>query len=67
MSLKAFHILFIVASTLLALAVGAWGVQRYLTEGSGSHLVLGVAFFALGLALVVYGVRFFGKLRRLAE
>ena len=65
LGLKGFHIFFIVASILLALGVGAWGVQRYLEEGSRMGLGMGVLFFVVGFVLMVYGVRYFGKLRRL--
>lgn len=62
MSLKAFHILFIVLSVGLTLVVGAWGVQQYVREGSNGGLILAGIFFASGFLLVVYGVRFFKKL-----
>ncbi len=65
LGLKGFHIVFIVASILLALAVGAWGAQQYVQEGSVTGLWTAVLFFLAGALLVVYGVRYFGKLRRL--
>jgi hypothetical protein len=65
LSLKGFHIFFIVASILLCLAVGAWGAQQFLQSGSGVGLATAVVFFIAGFALLVYGIRYFGKLRRL--
>ncbi len=65
LSLRSFHVVFIVASILMALWVGAWGVQRYLEIGSQEGLATGVVFFLCGFVLLIYGIRFFGKLRSL--
>lgn len=65
MSLKAFHIVFIVASILLSFLVGAWGVQQYRSVGSVSALGVGVFFYVAGIGLVVYALRFVRKLREL--
>ena len=65
LSLKGFHIFFIVASIVLSLAVGAWGAQQYLQLGSIVGLVTAVVFFLVGLLLTIYGVNYFGKLRKL--
>lgn len=65
LSLSSFHIVFIVASILLSAAVGAWGVQQYLHQGSVAGLVLAIAFVASGLLLLVYGWKYFTKLRSL--
>lgn len=66
MSLKAFHILFIALSILMSALVGAWGVEKYLQEGSSSGLVLAALFFLFGLALVAYGVRFWRKVQEIS-
>jgi hypothetical protein len=58
MSLRAFHIIFIVVTVLLCLFVGLWGLR----QGS---VALGVTFLALGAALIEYGRRFFRKLREI--
>ena len=42
MSLAVFHIVFILASLLLALFAGAWGVSTYAADGSGVALTFGV-------------------------
>lgn len=65
LSLSSFHIVFIVASILLSAAVGAWGVQQYLHQGSLAGLILAVAFFLAGLLLLLYGLKYFSKLRHL--
>lgn len=58
MSLKAFHIVFIVASALLSLGFGVWALA-----GAGALSVAAVSFL-VGAALVVYGVRFLKKVTR---
>lgn len=58
MNIKGFHIVFIICSTLLAFGVGVWG----LNEG-GSFQLPGLVSFFSGIALIVYGVWFFRKLK----
>jgi hypothetical protein len=63
MSLRIFHIIFVVVCVLLALFVAVWGFRSYLVMHNSTGLVLGLLFFASGVALVVYGVKVFEKLR----
>jgi hypothetical protein len=65
LSLKSFHVFFIVVSILLSVGVGAWGVEQYLERDSAMGLWMAVLFFVAGFALVVYAVRYFGKLWRM--
>ena len=65
MSLRIFHILFIALSIALSAMVAGWGVQQYLTLGEKGGLVLAAVFFLIGCALVVYGTRYFHKLKEL--
>lgn len=65
LSLKGFHIVFIVASIVLCMMVAAWGVQRFVIDGSQAGGVMAILFAASGIALAIYGFRYFGKLRRL--
>ena len=65
LSLKGFHIFFIAASIVLSLAVGAWGARQFLQLGSIGGLVTSVVFFLAGLLLTIYGINYFGKLRKL--
>ncbi len=65
MSLKAFHIVFVVFSTLLALGVGSWCVWVDLVEGAPVYLAGAIASFVSAVALVVYGVWFYRKTKRL--
>jgi hypothetical protein len=64
MSLKAFHILFVTVSTLLAFGFGAWAIVQYVHEqSSGGQLALGIASLVVGVALIVYGRYFLRKLK----
>ncbi len=63
MSLKAFHIFFIILSTLLAVALGDWAVDDFGRSGRWVHLALGVGSFIGSGALVWYGVWFLRKLK----
>ena len=63
MSLKAFHLLFVAASAILAFGFGAWGIDAYASRGEGGSLVLGILSLLFGSALVVYGVRVRTKLK----
>ena len=65
MSLKAFHFVFIVFSTLLALSLGAWCIWVDLVEGAPVYLAGAVASFLTAVALVIYGVWFYRKMKRL--
>ncbi len=65
MSLKGFHIIFIIFSTLLALGIGAWCVWIDLVEGAPIYLAGAICSFVVAVALVVYGVWFYRKMKRL--
>ncbi|MEO8429726.1 MAG: hypothetical protein ABI651_21775 [Verrucomicrobiota bacterium] len=67
MSLKAFHIIFITASTLLAFGFGAWSLAVYFTANGGTlDFVLGSASVGAGIALIVYGKYFLKKLKNIS-
>ncbi len=65
MSLKAFHFVFIFFSTLLALALGGWCIWVDLVEGNSMYLGGAIASFVAAGALVIYGVWFYRKMKRL--
>ena len=56
MSLKAFHVVFVAASILLALGFGAWSLSNYFHGGQILDLVFGAGSLLVGVALIVYGV-----------
>jgi hypothetical protein len=65
MSLRFFHILFIVISTLMCLVVAMWAFGAYSSDGTAASLGLGILAVAGGALLVVYGDRFLKKTRNL--
>jgi len=65
-SLKAFHVFFVILSVLCALGFGAWAVADYQRTGRGGILALGVLGFAAAAALVWYGLWFLRKLKNVS-
>ena len=65
MSLKGFHIVFIIFSTLLALGIGASCIWVDLVEGAPIYLAGAILSFAAAVVLVIYGVWFYRKMKRL--
>ena len=65
MSLKVFHIVFIVFSTLLALGVGGWCIWVDLVEGAPIYLTGAICSFVVAAALIIYGIWFYWKMKRL--
>ena len=65
MSLEAFHFVFIVFSTLLALGLGGWCIWVNLVEGNSMYLGGAIGSFVAAVALVIYGVWFYRKMKRL--
>lgn len=59
MSLRTIHLLFIIASILLAFGVGYWAVGQVRT--SGEQMVLAVVCNLAGLGLLGYGIWFVRK------
>jgi hypothetical protein len=64
MSLKAFHVVFITASVLLAFFFASWCLGLGDEAGAAWHAA-GLASALTGLALVVYEAWFLRKMRRL--
>jgi uncharacterized membrane protein len=54
MSLKALHIVFIVASIVLAIGFGVWSLNEFKQEGVRSHLWFGIGSLVVGVALIFY-------------
>ena len=65
MSLRAFHLLFIGLSVLLAVYFAAWAVGQYRLEHTAIYGVSVVGALATGAGLAVYGARFQRKTRNL--
>ena len=65
MSLKAFHIVFIIFSTLLALGTGVWCLWVNLVVGAPIYVIGAIASFVVAVVLLVYGFWFYRKMKRL--
>ncbi len=67
MSLKAFHLVFIVASILLAVGFGVWSLMNFFSpEGHTRDLVLAIASAVVVLALICYERYFLKKLKNVS-
>ena len=66
MSLKAIHILFIVASTVLCFGFAAWAFWTHSNREAAvgnANLVMGICSAAVGVGLLIYGRYFLKKLK----
>ncbi len=59
MSLKAFHLIFVTLLTLLAFGFAGWAFHA-------GRLAFGVSGVAAGIVVIVYGVYFLKKLKRIS-
>ncbi|HEY4643464.1 MAG TPA: hypothetical protein VIH68_01960 [Bacteroidota bacterium] len=65
MSLKHFHIVFIILSILLAFGFGIWSVNSYGKSQDSTDLTLGIISLAVGVGLIFYGRMVYKKLKTL--
>ena len=63
MSLKGFHIVFITLSTLCAFGFAVWTLLSRNDANTGGIRALGIASAFTGVALAIYGVWFYRKIR----
>ena len=63
MSLKAFHLVFIIASILLAFGFAAWSFVSRANGGPLLHLWFGIGSLLCGLVLLAYSKYFLRKLK----
>ena len=66
MSLKAFHLVFITASVLLAFGFGAWSLVGYSDYGRAVDLISGVGSVLVGVGLIAYGRYVLRKLKHIS-
>jgi hypothetical protein len=65
MSLRAFHLVFIALSVILAAFFGAWSAGEYQSGHQVGYAITTVASFAGAAGLAVYGSKFQRKTRSL--
>jgi hypothetical protein len=67
MSLKAFHLIFIVASILLVVGLGVWSLMNYLSaDGRVRDLLIAIASALVVVALICYERYFQKKLKNVS-
>ncbi|HZM03245.1 MAG TPA: hypothetical protein VFC44_09490 [Candidatus Saccharimonadales bacterium] len=66
MSLKAFHIVFVVASILLAFFCGVWLLHDYAATQQTAELIVGIISLLSGLGLIWYGKAVLRKLKHIS-
>ena len=59
MSLKAFHLVFVTLLTTLSFGFAAWAF-------TASHPLFGLAGIAAGILVIIYGVYFLKKLKKIS-
>ena len=66
MSLRAIHLVFIVASILLAAFTTFWGVAMFMSErGGAGHLAFAAGSLCAVVGMAVYAVKFVRKTREI--
>lgn len=66
MSLKAFHLVFIVASIVLAFGFGVWLVTDFVREGGLLKVIFAVISFGVGVGLIFYERYFLKKTKNVS-
>lgn len=66
MSLKAFHLVFLISAVLLTLGFGIFSFLRFMDNNSMTFLAMGIISSSLGVVLCVYGRYFLRKLRHIS-
>lgn len=63
MSLKAFHIIFIIASIILAIIFGIWAINNFMEQQTYGYLFTGIGSFLVAIGLIIYEVMFIKKVK----
>jgi len=66
MSLKAFHLVFIIASILLAFGFGIWAAVAFFKGGGVTDLIVALASFGAGVGLIFYERYFLKKTKNVS-
>ena len=66
MSLKAFHIVFVIASILLAFGFAVWSLMTYSDGRRLIDLIFGIVSALSGVGLVIYGRYVLRKLKHIS-
>ena len=67
MSLKAFHLIFITASSALSIGFAVWALRNYFSpDGRVIDLVYGISSIVVGVAWIVYERYFLKKFKNVS-
>jgi len=66
MSLKAFHLVFIILSILFTLMFGIWGVMNHGSSGKTAELVMGILSLIGTVGLSIYLYFFLKKFKHIS-
>jgi uncharacterized membrane protein len=66
MSLKAFHLIFIIASIALAIGFGCWLANNYFSDGGVLNLIGALISFFAAVGLIFYERYFLKKTKNLS-
>ena len=66
MSLKSFHIVFVVMSILLAFFCGVWLLHEHASTHDATELAAGILFLLAGAGLICYGKSVLRKLKHVS-
>jgi hypothetical protein len=66
MSLKAFHLVFIIASIVLAFGFGIWMAVTFFKEGGMVNLIVAFVSFGVAVGLIFYERYFLKKTKNLS-
>jgi hypothetical protein len=66
MSLKAFHLVFIIASIVLAFGFGAWLLAAFFKAGGVMNLICAFGSFCAGVGLIFYERYFLKKTKNVS-
>jgi len=65
LSLKGFHIIFIICAVMITIFYGVWELNYYSYSKTMGHLITAIGSFILAIALSIYGFLVAKKLRRI--
>jgi len=66
MSLKAFHLVFIIASIVLVIGFGIWAAVAFFKGGGVTNLIVALVSFGAGVGLVFYERYFLKKTKNIS-
>ncbi len=65
MSLRVFHIVFVIVTVALSLFVTLWGIREFRQQQSTEALALAAVFFVTAIVMSIYGKKVYAKLKEL--